>query len=84
MTYYNYKEPFNWSNHLYRSIPIAWNQTKNYNQIIKTMTTKAIKTGPKRTAISTVKPDQRHRDNKGTPSNTPSLKPSKWTTKKSN
>ena len=30
------------------------------------MTTKAIKTGPKRTAISTGKPDQRHRDNKGT------------------
>ena len=46
------------------------------------MTTQAIKPGPKRTAISTGKPDQRQRDNKGTPGNTPSLKPSKSTTKK--
>ena len=46
------------------------------------MTIKAIKTGPKRTATSTGKPDQRQRDNKNTPGNTPSLKPSKSTTKK--
>lgn len=42
----------------------------------------AIKPGPKRTAISTGKPDQRQRDNKNTPGNTPSLKPSKSTKKK--
>lgn len=42
----------------------------------------AIKPGPKRTAIATGKPDQRQRDNKGTPGNTPSLKPSKSTPKK--
>jgi len=36
-----------------------------------------LKPGPKRTAISTGKPDQRQRDNKNTPGNTPSLKPSK-------
>jgi hypothetical protein len=41
------------------------------------MTTKAMKTGPKRIATSTGKPDQRQRDNKGTLGNTPSLKPSK-------
>lgn len=35
---------------------------------------KAIKTGPKRIATSTGKPDQRQRDNKGTPGNTPELK----------
>lgn len=46
------------------------------------MTTQAIKTGPKRIATSTGKPDQRQRDNKKTPGNTPSLKPSKSTTKK--
>lgn len=46
------------------------------------MTTKAIKPGPKRIATSTGKPDQRQRDNKGTPGNTPSLKPSKSTPKK--
>ena len=34
-----------------------------------------IKTGPKRIAISTGKPDRRQRDNKQTPGNTPSLKP---------
>ncbi len=34
-----------------------------------------LKTGPKRIAESTGKPDQRQRDNKGTPGNTPSLKP---------
>jgi hypothetical protein len=39
------------------------------------MTTKAIKSGPKRIAIATEKPDQRQRDNKKTPGNTPSLKP---------
>ena len=48
------------------------------------MTTQAIKPGPKRTATSTGKPDQRQRDNKSTPGNTPSLKPSKSTTKKQN
>ena len=46
------------------------------------MTTQAIKPGPKRIATSTGKPDQRQRDNKGTPGNTPSLKPSKSTPKK--
>ena len=45
------------------------------------MTPKSIKPGPKRTATSTGKPDQRQRDNKGTPGNTPSLKPSKSTPK---
>lgn len=34
-----------------------------------------IKTGPKRIATSTGKPDRRQRDNKQTPGNTPSLKP---------
>ena len=48
------------------------------------MTIQAIKPGPKRTANSTGKPDQRQRDNKGTPGNTLSLKPSKSTTKKQN
>jgi len=37
----------------------------------------ALKPGPKRIADSTGKPDQRQRDNKGTPGNTPLLKPSK-------
>ena len=46
------------------------------------MTIQAIKPGPKRTATSTGKPDQRQRDNKVTPGNTPSLKPSKSTQKK--
>jgi hypothetical protein len=46
------------------------------------MTTQAIIPGPKRTATSTGKPDKRQRDNKKTPGNTPSLKPSKSTTKK--
>lgn len=41
-----------------------------------------LKTGPKRIATSTGKPDQRQRDNKGTPGNTPSLKPSKSSSKK--
>jgi hypothetical protein len=41
-----------------------------------------LKTGPKRIAKSTGKPDQRQRDNKGTTGNTPSLKPSKSTPKK--
>ena len=39
----------------------------------------SIKPGPKRTADSTGKPDKRQRDNKNTPGNTPSLKPSKST-----
>jgi hypothetical protein len=42
----------------------------------------ALKPGPKRTADSTGKPDQRQRDNKSTPGNTPSLKPSKSSTSK--
>lgn len=42
----------------------------------------ALKPGPKRIAVSTGKPDQRQRDNKNTPGNTPSLKPSKSTDKK--
>jgi hypothetical protein len=46
------------------------------------MTAQAIKPGTKRTATSTGKPDQRQRDNKSTPGNTPALKPSKSTTKK--
>ncbi|WP_199856459.1 hypothetical protein [Lunatibacter salilacus] len=45
-------------------------------------TIKAIKPGPKRTADSTGKPDRRQRDNKDTPGNTPSLKPSKKKTGK--
>ncbi len=36
-----------------------------------------IKTGPKRTAKSTGKPDRRQRDNKQTSGNTKSLKPHK-------
>jgi len=39
----------------------------------------ALKPGPKRIAKSTGKPDQRQRDNKDTPGNTPLLKPSKKT-----
>ena len=39
----------------------------------------SIKPGPKRTADSTGMPDKRQRDNKNTPGNTPSLKPSKST-----
>ena len=42
----------------------------------------AIKPGPKKIANSAGKPDKRQRDNKKTPGNTPSLKPSKSTTKK--
>jgi len=41
-----------------------------------------IKLGPKRIAKSIGKPDARQRDNKRTPGNTPSLKPSKSTTTK--
>ena len=47
------------------------------------MTIQAIKPGPKRTATSTGKPDQRQRDNKGTPGNTPSLKATKTRKKES-
>jgi hypothetical protein len=36
-----------------------------------------LKLGPKPIAKSTGKPDQRRRDNKDTPGNTPRLKPSK-------
>jgi len=50
------------------------------NQLkIKTM---ALKPGPKRIADSTGKPDRRQHDNKDTPGNTPSLKPSKSSEKK--
>lgn len=41
-----------------------------------------LKTGPKKIAKSTGKPDKRQRDNKNTPGNTPSLKPSKSSKKK--
>lgn len=41
------------------------------------MTIMALKPGPKPIAKSTGKPDQRRRDNKNTPGNTPGLKPSK-------
>jgi hypothetical protein len=37
----------------------------------------ALKPGPKRTAKSTGKPDQRQRDNKETPGNNPLVKPAK-------
>ena len=46
------------------------------------MNTQPIKPRPKRIAIATGKPDQRQRDNKVTPGNTPSLKLSKSTPKK--
>lgn len=41
-----------------------------------------LKPEPKRITDSTGKPDQRQRDNKSTPGNTPSLKPSKSSGKK--
>jgi hypothetical protein len=40
-----------------------------------------LKHGPKPIAKSTGKPDQRRRDNKDTPGNTPGLQPSKSTGK---
>jgi hypothetical protein len=46
------------------------------------MTTQAIKPGSKKIGTSTGKPDQRQHDNKKTPGNTPSLKPSKSSPKK--
>lgn len=45
--------------------------------------TMGLKPGPKKIAKSTGKPDRRQRDNKSTPGNTPSLKPSKSTKKRS-
>lgn len=45
------------------------------------MIIQATKPVPKKTAIETGKMDQHQRDNKETPGNTPSLKPSKSTTK---
>ena len=45
-------------------------------------TIQAIKPGPKKIATSSGKPDKHQRDNKKTPGNTPSLKPSKSTPKK--
>jgi hypothetical protein len=47
------------------------------NLKIKTIKNQSIKPGPKRTATSKEKPDQRQQDNKKTPGNTPSLQPSK-------
>lgn len=47
-----------------------------YGTLLKTKTM-PLKPGPKRIAKSTGKPDQRARDNKDTPGNTPSLKPPK-------
>lgn len=41
----------------------------------KIIDTMGIKTGPKRIAKSTGKPDRRQRDNKSTPGNVSSLKP---------
>ena len=41
----------------------------------------SLKPGPKPIAQSTGKPDQRRRDNKNTPGNTPGLKPSKSSNK---
>ena len=41
-----------------------------------------IKPDTKRKVTSTGKPERRQRDNKETPSNTPTLKPSKSSTKK--
>ena len=45
------------------------------------ITIMGLKPGPKPIAKSTGKPDQRRRDNKDTPGNTPGLKPSKSTGK---
>ena len=45
-------------------------------------TRNGLKPGPKKIATTTGKPDQRQRDNKDTPSNTPSLKPPKRGSKK--
>ena len=42
-----------------------------------------LKSGPKRIAKSTGEPDQRQRDNKNTPGNTPKLKASKNSKKNS-
>ena len=42
----------------------------------------SLKPGTKRIAKSTGKPDQRQRDNKTTPGNTPLLKPSKSSSSK--
>ena len=61
----------------FKAYEFVLNQFKN-----KIMITQAIKPGPKRTATSTGKVDQRQRDNKSTPGNTPSLKPSKSSPKK--
>ncbi|HFX7964680.1 TPA: hypothetical protein ACIF49_004435, partial [Escherichia coli] len=48
---------------------------------LKRITIMGLKPGPKPIAKSTGKPDQRRRDNKDTPGNTPGLKPSKSTGK---
>ena len=69
----------NLKNHRNNSIRFALQTNKS---IKKHMATQPIKPGPKRTATSTGKPDQRQRDNKKTPGKTPSLKPSKSSTKK--
>ena len=52
-----------------------------FNNINKKQKTMPLKPGPKRIATSTGKPDQRQRDNKNTPGNTPSLKPPKRSSK---
>ncbi|ATM05774.1 hypothetical protein CRN15_20195 [Raoultella planticola] len=48
---------------------------------LQRITIMGLKLGPKPIAKSTRKPDQRRRDNKDTPGNTPRLKPSKSTGK---
>ena len=58
---------------------LSLNKVKILN--IKKMNYK-LKPGPKRIATSTGEPDKRQRDNKNTPGNTPSLKPSKSSSNK--
>jgi len=52
------------------------------NKFLNKKNIMGLKPGPKRKAKSTGKPDRRQRDNKNTPGNTPSLKPSESTKKK--
>ncbi|MCW8354597.1 hypothetical protein N5P32_01175 [Marinomonas pontica] len=51
--------------------------TYKHSIILKGKIIMALKPGPKPKAKSTGKTDQRRRDNKKTPGNTPDLKPSK-------
>lgn len=53
-------------------LPTDRNNHNNRKDIVM-----SLKPGPKPIAKSTGKPDQRRRDNKKTPGNTPGLKPSK-------